>query len=229
MKSPWYPNPEQRVNIETLHLQAERKLTSWITSRKEELSIIINKGVGVPDGLEEKRYKLGLEAFRAGTSHDEIRECNVGSVVIGVEVLAVPAAGKHELETKTVEAVGVKVVLVGHEVTVEGCLGSGVVVQAVEAKGLLLKGKLTDLVAAPFTLGGIGDWPSEVTETLVTGDHAETLRESSDVSGSVAGVSVEKVVCKHTASLRDQDGAAVGELEVEGWGPVSRHVLSNLA
>ena len=117
-------------------------------------------------------------------------------MVIGINILAVPAAGKHELEADTVEAVGVKVGLVWKEVAVEGSFGSGSVVETVEAEGLLGEGKLADLVATPIALWRIGNRPGEVALTLVARDHLETFREGGDCSGGIAGIAVEKVVSR---------------------------------
>lgn len=207
----------------------ENSLTSRVTVGKNEFTVNTSKGVGVPDGLVEERRKLGLEASGAGSSHDLVRESNVRAVVVRVEINTVPAAGEHELKTDTVKAVGIKVVLVGQEVTVQRSLGSAGIVEAVEAQSLLLKSELADLVSAPETLGGVRNWPGEVTETLVTRDHLEALRESSDVARGVAGVGVQEVVCEHTTDLGDDNTGSVGVHEVKRWSPVSGLVLGDLA
>jgi len=117
---------------------------------------------------------------------------DVGFLIIRSAVLAVPARREHEFEADTISAVGIKVGLVGKEVTVERALGCLLVVEAVESKsGLAEEGLLSEL-AGPEGLFNIRDRVGKVSLVGVASNHLKTLRESSD--RLAASVRVEKVV-----------------------------------
>ena len=168
-------------------------IASRVTMGHDEVTLVVLEGSGVPDSLEEKRNDAGLEALGTGSIHDERGVGDVGGVVVRVDILAVPARREHELETDTIGAVGVQVVLVGQEVTAERRFGLGLVVQAVEPEGLLLEGGLGTLFTGPFRLGRIRDGPGEVPLEGITGNHAEALGESLDIT-------VQKVVTNDDVS-----------------------------
>lgn len=166
-------------------------IASRVTMGHDEVTLVVLEGSGVPNSFEEERNDAGLEAFGAGSVHDERGVGDVRGVVIGVDILAVPARWEHQLETDTIGAVGVQVVLVGQKVTAQRRFGLGLVVQAVEPKGLLLEGGLRTLFTGPLRLGGIRDGPGEVPLEGVTGNHAEALWESLDI------LTVQEVVTKN--------------------------------
>lgn len=57
----------------------------------------------------------------------------MGLLILDFEGLASPAAREHQLETKTIGAVGIEVSLVWHEVSIERTFRGFGVVEAVEA------------------------------------------------------------------------------------------------
>ena len=165
-------------------------IASRVTMGHDEVTLVVLEGSGVPDSLEEERNDTGLEALGAGSIHDKRGVGDVGGVVVGVDILAVPAGWEHQLETDTIRAVRVQIVLVGQEVTTERRFGLGLVVQTVEPKGLLFEGGLGTLCTSPLRLGRIRDGPGEVPLEGITGNHAEALGESLDI------FTVQEVVTK---------------------------------
>lgn len=114
----------------------------------------------------------------------------MGCVVLRVEILAIPARGEHQLKANSIGTVLIQISLVRQEVTFERGLGWFVVVQAIEPNGLLAQSFLGTLSTSPLGLGRIGNGPGEVALEGITCQHAEVLREGSDV------LSVQKVVAK---------------------------------
>jgi hypothetical protein len=158
-------------------------VTSWVTVREDELTIHAVELSGVPDSLVEEARETDGEVRGARAVHDGAGVCDVIHLVLGSNVLAVPARGEHQLGADAVLAVGVEVGLVGHEMAVEGALGREAVVEAVEADGLL----------GEALLGGRGGLASgEVALVGVAGDHLHAVGEGGDLG--LAGGVVEEVV-----------------------------------
>jgi hypothetical protein len=83
--------------------------------------------VGIPDSLiEEGNQALGV-ASRAITGHNLRRISDMRLMVRGTSG-PVPAAGEHQFKTDTIETIGIKIGLVGQEVTKERTLGSSGIV-----------------------------------------------------------------------------------------------------
>lgn len=61
----------QSVLVPTLNEVTVVAESSRVTVSQDEVTLVVLKGVGVPDGLEEKRNDTGLEALWAGTVHDQ--------------------------------------------------------------------------------------------------------------------------------------------------------------
>lgn len=150
---------------------------------EDELAVDAGELGCVPDGLVEEAGEAGGEALGAGAVHHAVGVGDVVHLVLGSDVLAVPARGEHELGADAVLAVGVEVGLVGHEVAVEGALGRDVVVEAVEADGLLREAGLR---------GGVALAGGKVALVAVTGDHLHAVGEGGDLG--LAGGVVEEVV-----------------------------------
>ena len=144
-------------------------------------------------------------------------------MVRGGDVLAVPARGEEELGTDTVDAVLVHVLLAGHGVAVTRALGGLVVVEAVEADGLLAKGELSLVLWAPGRGWRVGNDTGEVAQAAVTGEHGEALGEGLDVFAQ------EEVVGKHTTNLGNDFGHAALMHKVKRGCPVGRLVAGELA
>jgi hypothetical protein len=159
----------------------ERKRTGGVTVGPDELAVFAVKGVGVPDGLEEERGETDREILGAVAAVDHAGVRDVALVVIGVNVLAVPARGEEELGADTLRAVGIEVTLVGHEVAVARALGLAGVVHAVEAERLLHESLLGHVIGGPLRCRRVGDGTGEVTHARVSGNHLEALGESLDV------------------------------------------------
>ena len=204
---------------------------------EDELAVDAGERGRVPDGLVEEAGEADGEALGAGAVHHAAGVGDVVHLVRGGDVLVVPARGEHQLGADAVLAVGVQVRLVGHEVAVEGALGRDVVVEAVEADGLLREA----LLRGGGVLAG-----GEVALVGVTGDHLHAVGEGGDlglaggvveevvarmwVSGSVGRGVSEVNLRKHASNLVDElvlPGGSI--LEVHGRSPVGGLVLSNSA
>lgn len=167
--------------------------TSRITIGKDELSSLPGKRVGIPDGLIKERNETSLEALGAVTSHDLAGIRNMALHILAGLVLAVPAAREHELETDAIFAVGIKIGLVWHEVTVKGTLSSLRVIEAVESKGGLTEeslGVIRSLV--PVGLWNVGHRVREVALVGVTGDHLKSLWEGGHLG--LASIGVKEII-----------------------------------
>ena len=94
-----------------------------------------------------------------------------------------PARRKHELEANSVNAVGIKIVLLGEIVAIESTLRVLGVVQTIEPDGALSKIRLGSLTErCPGRLVGIGlSWVAKsiVATESITSNHLETSGESS--------------------------------------------------
>jgi len=165
----------------------------------------IEAGSGVDDFVEDGDH-VNRVSCRARTVVVRVlgRVGHVGLVVGRVKVDTIPARGEENLGTQAIRAD-----LVGKAA---GVRRGAAVVKADIADGL------TSKVAATCTLEGI------------TGEHAETLREGSEVV--VLGTTSLQVVNGHTTentlavtSLRDIDERAVLGLVVKLGSPVVGHVL----
>jgi hypothetical protein len=129
---------------------------------------------------------------------------HVGLVVGGVEVLAVPAGREEDLGTKAIRA---------------GPVGKTAGVR-----------RLTRVVEADVADGLTSEIAATSTLERITREHAEALREGSEVV--VVGATSLQVVNSHTTvntlaitSLRDINECAVLRLVVELGSPVVGHIL----
>lgn len=162
--------------------------SSRVTVGDDKLSLLILESIRVPDGLVEKGREPGLEARRAVTVHHERWIGHVRLVIGSVQIFAIPARREHELETDTILAVRIQVILVRKEVAVQGRFRLLGIVETVESNSLLLKSELGHLIAGPLGLGRVWDRPCEVAEERVSGYHPEVGRERLDV------LSVQEIV-----------------------------------
>jgi hypothetical protein len=199
------------------------KHTSGVTVGPDKLTSLALESVGVPDGLVEERGETSLETLGALSTINHAGVSDVALVVLGGDILAVPARREHDLGADTVGAVLVHELLVGKEVTVAGALRGLVVVHAVEAKRLLHESLLGHVVLGPLVGWRVGNGTGEVAVTAVTSEHLEALGESLEV------LAEEEVVCKHTTNLGDDLGLATLVDEVQRRGPVGRLVVAELA
>ena len=103
------------------------------------MTVAILEVLSIPDSLVEKSRQTDRKAFRAVTTSWKRRVFDVGLVVMGVNIDAVPASREHQLSADTVGTVGVKVGLVWHEVTVEGGFAGLGIVKAVKPNSDLLQ------------------------------------------------------------------------------------------
>src|SRR5262245_22678029 len=113
-------------------------------------------------------------------------------------VLAIPARWEEDLCANTVKAVGVHIGFIRKEVAVHGRLRRLLIVETIEAKRLLSKGKLRFVIISSERFLLIWYGSGKVTQTGVSSEHTKAFWESFD------GLSViveEKVVCKHSSYL----------------------------
>jgi hypothetical protein len=224
-------------------------LTSGIAVANNKVSVCILEGIRVPDGLEEQGNEAGLKTFRACTVLDQVGEGHVALVVLGINILAVPARGEGNFKAKSIGTVGIQVRLVGHVVAVERGLGLLGVVQAVEAECTLSQIRLVGLAKGlPVGLGRVRlrrVAEGVVAAVCVSGNHAETVREGLDVLVVVGRVTLKVVpssdcqhvdweqclavnyLREHTTLLGEQLVRAVGVGKVHRGSPVGGHILSN--
>ena len=188
-------------------------VTCGVAVGPDELAALALEGVGVPDGLVEKGGKTGLVTLRARATVNQVGVCHVRLVVIGCDILAVPARREEDLGANAVGAVSVEEVLVWHEVAVARALGGLVVVEAVEAQGLLHERLLGHVRGAPRGCWLVRDWASEVAHAGVTSEDLKTFGKGLNV------VAEEEVVGEHSADLGNNLSLAIGVGEVQGRGP----------
>jgi len=171
------------------------ELTGRVTVRKRKFSVNASKGIRVPDSLVEEGRKLDRETFGACTSHDLIRESDVRSVVIRIQIFTIPATWKHQFETQTISALAVEERLVRQKVAVQGAFGRCVVVETVEAKGVLAERELScEVGTSPAALVRVGDRVGEVAKRFVARNHAEAIGKGGDAARGITGICVQKVV-----------------------------------
>jgi hypothetical protein len=114
-------------------------------------------------------------------------------LVLDLEALAIPAAWEHQLQTDTINAVGIKISLVWHEVAIKGTLRSLSIVEAIETHRSLLKEGLGVVWGVvPERLFDVRDWVAEVAVVGIASNHVEVCREGRQAS--IASVGVKKVV-----------------------------------
>jgi hypothetical protein len=121
-------------------------------------------------------------------------------VVLGIDINTIPARREHELESNTIETIGIEVRLVGKEVAVERTLRGDGIIEAVKTKSSLTEEGLLGHVACPVRLWEIRDGVTEVALIGVTGDHLEALGESRE--GGVVCVGVQKIVSGRMLAVR---------------------------
>ena len=189
-------------------------IAGGVTVRPDELTRLALESVGVPDSLVEEGWQACLVAFGTLATVDQIGVSDVGLVVVRLDVFSIPARGEEDLGADAVGAVGIQVLLVGHEVAVARALRGTVVVEAVEAEGFLAEGFLGHVFGTPRRCWRVGDRAGEVAQARVTGEDLEALREGLDV------VAKKKVVGEHTANLGNDFGLAIGVSKVQGRCPV---------
>lgn len=166
---------------------------SWITVGDDELAVHASEWLGNPDGLVEESGEAGVEALGAFTAIDLARVGDMGLVVLGVEVLSVPAGWEHDLKTETVCTGVVDERALGESVSVHGGLWRAGVVETVEADGLLAQGRLSLLLLGPAELWRIRLLEGEVTETSISRNHTKASRECLDI------LSIQEVVTRRTS------------------------------
>lgn len=195
-----------------------------ISIGKDEAAVAVLESSSIPDNFEEQAWQADGVGIGTGSSHDEVRESHVVSVVLTVGVFAIPARLEHELQSEAIRTVLVEIGLVRKVVAVQGSLRRLAVVEAVESKGTLRQILLLCLTErSPLRLRRVrlawvtyGISPSFV----ASGNHLESFGESSNV------VAIQEVVRQHATNLRDKlDFSSAGILEIESWVPVGRLVL----
>lgn len=193
----------QDAGFPALHEVTVVAVARWVAVGQHELAVHVLERVGVPDGLVEEGDEAVLVAVGAGSVHDQRRIGDVGFVIGRVGILAVPARREHDLKANTIGAEGVQVGLLWQVVAVQRRLTGEVVVQAIEANGLLAQRSLGTLITEPERLGRIGHRPGEVALEGITSNHTEVGRESLDL------FAVKEIV---TATVRRVDGDRWGKL-----------------
>lgn len=98
-------------------------------------------------------------------------------MIRSIQVLAIPALGKEEFQAKSIRAVGVNVGLRWQEVTVQGRLRCGHIVQTVESESLLSKRILVCIGAGPRHRR-IRNRQREASQIGVSGDDFKTVGSS---------------------------------------------------
>lgn len=162
--------------------------TSWVTVGDDELAVHASEWLGDPDGLVEESGEAGAKALGTVTAVDLARIGDVRLVVLGVEVLSVPARWEHDLKTETVCTGVVDERALGESVSVHGGLWRAGVVETVEADGFLAQSRLSLLLLGPAGLWRIRLLEGEVTETGISRNHTKASRECLDI------LSIQEVV-----------------------------------
>lgn len=168
--------------LENIHIPSVHKVTmvpepGGVTGRKHKLALLTRKGVNIPNRLKEQADKSGLVAIRASTVIHERRVTHMVTVILGVEVLAIPARREENLRTKSIHTVVSHVI--GHLPESQSSVGWCSVVETVEANSLLAQGILGPVAGDPVRLFNFG--VGETTEVRVSGNHTETGGECFDV------------------------------------------------
>ena len=163
------------------------ELTSGVSVGQHKSSLLATERVGVEDGLEEERRQTDGESWGAGTILNGARVGHMAHVIGGVEILAVPAAREEQLGTETITALALEEVLVRHEVAEQRILWLTLVVETVEADGLLSETTLGGLLTGPRRDRRVGNGQGELAASGVTSDHGES-------GGEGLGLAAEQVV-----------------------------------
>lgn len=166
---------------------------SWVTVGDDELAVHAGEWLGDPDGLVEESGETGAKALGAITAVDLAGVGNVGLVVLGVEVLSIPAGWEHDLKTETVCTGVVDERALGESVSVHGSLWRAGVVETVEADGFLAQSRLSLLLLGPTGLWRIRLHEGEVTETGISRNHTKASRECLDI------LSIQEIVPRRTS------------------------------
>ena len=201
----------------------------WVAIREHELACLAGELARVDNGLEEQLVDGEIVAFRAGATVDAgVGKSDVRFEVVGFEIFAVPALWKEELEAKAVDAIGVNVGFVGQEVAVERGLGVSLVVEAVEANGLLAQGGLRDVGATPGHLG-IGHRERKVALVWIARNHLEAVGHGAGKGVITVDEDRGVLVVGQVRDFGDHGQLALAVLEIESCRPVGRLVLGHLA
>lgn len=160
-------------------------IASRITIGQDEATISALVSGSVPDDFVEHTRQADRISVRTISGHDEIGKGKVVFVILAVQVLAIPAGRKHELQAQAICAVRVKVSLFREKVAIQSALGVPGVVEAVEAHSTLRQNTLRGLAkACPLRLWWIRlTWvTSGVGSSVITSrNHSKSLGESGDV------------------------------------------------
>lgn len=98
-------------------------------------------------------------------------------MIRSIQVLAVPTLRKEEFQAKPIRAVGINVGFRWQEMTVQGRLRCGLIVQTVESESLLSKRMLVYIGAGPRHRR-IRDRQREASQIGVSGDDFKTVGSS---------------------------------------------------
>jgi uncharacterized protein YqhQ len=133
-------------------IEGHKGHTSRIAIRAQEHAIPAYEFLRVVNNLVEQTGKADRMTRRARTIHYRCGIRYVIFMIVGVDVLAVPARWEHEFEADAVFAMRIHVSFIGQEMAVQGAFGILRIVEAVESDGFLAEGGLRGLrrVAAPF-------------------------------------------------------------------------------
>jgi hypothetical protein len=121
-----------------MKLNSQGGLTSRVTIRDDELTILTDKFISVPDSLIEERHETLWVLWGTIAGHN-LRRISDVRFMVGRIKRAIPAAWEHQLKADTVDTIGIQVSLIWQEVTVERSFSLLCIVETIESKGGLLK------------------------------------------------------------------------------------------
>lgn len=185
------------IDVPTVDEVGVVSVSGGVTVGPNKLSCLALERIGVPDGFVEKGGQANWEALGTIAAVDQAGVGDMTLVVIGGNILSIPARSKHDLGADAIGAVVFHVLLGGQEVAVARTFRRLAVVHAVHSNGLLTKRQLCFIRVGPGRCRRVRHRARKVAKTRVAGEHLEALGESLDV------VAQEKIVGKHTTDLGD--------------------------
>jgi hypothetical protein len=152
------------------------------------LAVYAKKLVRIPDSFEEERHQTLRVIWRAVTGHNLGRVSNVRFVVQRIKG-TIPATRKHQFKTDAVSAIGVKVSLVGQEVTIERAFRGLGVIKAVESQsGLAEEGLGVVRHHVPEGFWDVWNRVCKIALIGITSNHCEISRKGDNIGFANIGV-----------------------------------------
>lgn len=182
-----------------------RRHTECITVSHDESAVAAAESRHIPDSLKKHGRHVDGKVFGTLAVAEHVGIGHVGAVVLGAEVLSIPARGESDLRPDTVGAVRIDKGLVGDRVAVQGRLRISLVVEAVETHGALPQGFLRSKALAVPLVGrriGLGKVPGRPASLIrVSGNHSKASREGRQVIQMELVVSEAKDLVRSCAEL----------------------------